>query len=168
MWNRILVPHDFSPCAERALGLATQLAQLRRAEIALLHVSNLPENMSEETFVEPASAGVAMSVGAFTTRGALARLEEIAVPLRTLGLSVATKAVTGDVADEILEAARAMKSEVLVVGTHGRTGLSHLLLGSVAERLVRRASVPVITVRSESPEAQLTAEERAAEDELDG
>jgi nucleotide-binding universal stress UspA family protein len=67
-----------------------------------------------------------------------------------------------------LRAARELRSDLIVVGTHGRTGLSHFWLGSVAETLVRLAPVPVLTLRSESPEAEPTREERQAEDELSG
>ena len=77
-------------------------------------------------------------------------------------------AVTGDVADEIIDVAKQVSAEALVVGTHGRTGLSHLLLGSVAEKVVRGASVPVVCVRTHAPEARSTREERDAEDELAG
>jgi nucleotide-binding universal stress UspA family protein len=56
----------------------------------------------------------------------------------------------GPTVDEILNAARETSADVIVIGTHGRTGLPHVLLGSVAERVVRRASCPVLTVRSES------------------
>jgi nucleotide-binding universal stress UspA family protein len=79
-----------------------------------------------------------------------------------------TKAITGEIADEILAAAQDLEADVLVVGTHGRTGLAHLVLGSIAEKVVRRAAVPVVTVRSLSPEAEPTKEERDAEDELTG
>lgn len=168
MWKKLLVPHDFSPCAERALHLATELARLHHAEIALLHVSELPANLSRDSLVQPARAGAAVTADSFTTQGALKLLDELAKPLRAGGLSVVTRAVTGDITDEILDAVKAMKSDVLVVGTHGRSGLAHLLSGSVAEKIVRRASVPVITVRTESPEAQPTPEERALKDELDG
>jgi nucleotide-binding universal stress UspA family protein len=92
----------------------------------------------------------------------------IAEPLRREGLVVLTKAVTGTFADEILAAAQELATDVLVIGTHGRTGLSHFWLGSVAEELVRRASIPVLTVRFPSPEAEPTMEERDAEDELAG
>lgn len=167
MWKNILVPHDFSPCAVKALRVAVDLARVHRAAITILHVSDLPENVTADTVVSPPGEPRALPVAEYTTRGARTRLEEVAEPLRRQGLSVLTKAVTGDIAKEILLAAQT-DTDVLVVGTHGRTGLSHLLLGSVAERVVRGASVPVVTVRSLSPEAEPTNEERDAEDELAG
>ena len=149
MWKKLLVPHDFSPCAERALRTAAGLAKVHGASLALVHVSNLPENLPP-------------------THGARERLEEIAAPLRREGFSVATFAVTGKVTEQIVTLARHVEADALVVGTHGRRGLSHLLLGSVAESLVRVATVPVVCVRTSAPDAAPTREESAAEDELSG
>ena len=168
MWKSILVPHDFSPGADRALRVAVDLARVHGASISILHVSDLPEGLTGDTVVEPPREHSSLAGADYVTRGALRRLEGIAQPLRRAGLTVRTKAVTGDVADEILGAARKLDTDVLVVGTHGRTGLSHLVLGSVAENVVRRASVPVVTVRSVAMEAEPTSEERDAEDERAG
>ena len=168
MWNNILVPHDFSPCADRALHLAMELARVHRAGVTLLHVSDLPADLAGDTFIEPPGEGRALVIADYATRGALRRLEMIAEPLRREHLDVTTKAVTGAPTDAILGAARDLGADLLVVGTHGRTGLSHWWLGSVAEELVRRAAIPVLTVRFPSAEAEPTVEERAAEDELAG
>jgi nucleotide-binding universal stress UspA family protein len=168
MWKNILVPHDFSPCAERALDVAAELAAVNGAAIAILHVSSLPANLSGDTRLQPAGEETTLRVDEYTTRAAIKQLEAIAEPLRRERIAVITRAVTGDVTEEILAATRALNADVLVVGTHGRTGLAHLLLGSVAEKLVRHAPVPVVTVRSRAPEAQPTDEERAVEDELTG
>jgi len=81
---------------------------------------------------------------------------------------VATFAVTGEVTAQIVTLARQVEADALVVGTHGRTGLSHLLLGSVAEKIVRAAAVPVVCVRTSAAEAAPTREESSAEDELSG
>jgi nucleotide-binding universal stress UspA family protein len=168
MWKNILVPHDFSPCADRALHVAVELARVHRSAVTLLHVSDLPDDLADDAVVEPKEEGRAWVVADYATRGALRRLEMIAEPLRREHLAVTTKAVTGACADEILGAAHELGSDLLVVGTHGRTGLSHFWLGSVAEEIVRRAPMPVLTVRFPSPDAQPTVEERAAEDELAG
>lgn len=168
MWKILLVPHDFSPCAARALRTAIELAKVHGAELALVHVSELPANLPPDTLVTPADAAGPLRVDDYTTRGARQQLEAIAEPLRREGLAVRTLAVTGDVADEILTVANEIGAEALVVGTHGRTGLSHLLLGSIAEKVVRRASVPVVCVRTHAPETRSTREERDVEDELAG
>jgi nucleotide-binding universal stress UspA family protein len=168
MWKNILVPHDFSPCAERALGLAAELAKAQEAALWLLHVTELPENLARDTPVQSSNEKVLVPLGEYARSGAARRLEGIAEPLRRQGLSVATKAVLGTRTEAILRVAHELRSDLIVVGTHGRTGLSHMWLGSVAEKLVRFAPVPVLTVRAESPEAEPTSEERQAEDELTG
>jgi len=90
------------------------------------------------------------------------------VTLRNDGLSVETLAVTGDVATEIVSAAQAKGVDAIVMGTHGREGLSHLMLGSVAEKVIRRSEVPMVTVRWSRGQAEPTKEEREVEDELAG
>ena len=69
---------------------------------------------------------------------------------------------------QVLQHAQAVRADALVVGTPGRKGLSHFFLGSVAEKLVRRATVPVVCVRSQTAEARSTHEELEADDELPG
>jgi nucleotide-binding universal stress UspA family protein len=168
MWKKLLVPHDFSPCAERALGTAVELAKVHGAELALLHVSELPANLPFDTLVTPESTAGPLRVCDYMTQGARQRLDAIATPLRRAGFEVSTLAVTGDVAEQILALASEIDADVLVVGTHGRKGLSHLLLGSVAEKVVRGASVPVVCVRTPAGPATPTREESDVEDELAG
>jgi nucleotide-binding universal stress UspA family protein len=168
MWKKLLVPHDFSPCAERALGTAVDLARVHGSELALVHVSELPENLPFETLVTPTSAHGSVRVDDYVTDGARERLEAIAEPLRRAGFVVNTLAVTGAVAEQILALARRVNADALIVGTHGRTGLSHFLLGSVAEKVVRGASVPVVCIRNPAREATPTHEESNVEDELAG
>lgn len=166
MWKKLLVPHDFSPCAERALATAVELARVHGSELALVHVSALPANLPVDTLVTPVLAAGPLRIDEYMMRAARKRLDAIAEPLRLSGLAVSTLAITGDVAEQILALANGV--DALVVGTHGRKGLSHLLLGSVAEKVVRGASVPVVCVRTPSPEATPTNEESNVEDELAG
>lgn len=168
MWKKLLVPCDFSACSEAALALAAGLARTHGAAVALLHVSDLPPNLDADARITPPDTDRALRVDEYVTRGATERLESLARPLRDGGLRATVRAVTGDVAREILRAADDEGASAIVIGTHGRTGLSHLLLGSVAEKVVRAAKVPVVTVRLPGPEAHATDEERAAEDELVG
>lgn len=168
MWNKLLVPHDFSPCSARALGIALDLARVHGSEITLVHVSELPPNLPPDTLVTPVGATATVRVDDYTTSGARRQLEAIAEPLRREGIHVRTLAVTGDAAAEIFAAASSVGVDAIVVGTHGRSGLSHLLLGSVAEKVVRHSPVPVVSVRLHAPEATLTPEEMAVEDELAG
>jgi len=171
MWKRLLVPHDFSRCSAHALDVATALAGQSQAELTLLHVSPLPPNLPADTRVAEADGATLVSIGELLTSGAQRQLAAIAAPLKARGLRVQTLAqVTepGSPADAILRIARELESDLIVLGTHGRTGLAHLLLGSVAEKVIRGARVPVLTVRSTDEGPHATLEESLAEDELEG
>ena len=168
MWKKLLVPHDFSPCAARALRTAVELAKVHGSELTLVHVSELPANLPADTLITQGDAAAPLRVDDYTTRGARQQLDAVAEPLRSEGLVVRTLAVTGDIAAQILALANDVGADALVVGTHGRKGLSHLLLGSIAEKVVRNASVPVVCVRTHAPEATPIREETNIEDELAG
>lgn len=171
MWKRLLVPHDFSMCAARALDVAVELAVDGGAQLTLLHVSSLPPNVPRDAMVTPPGASAAVRADVLTTAGARRELEAIAAPLSARGLSVRTLAIAteaGDASTWILRVAEEIEVDAIVLGTHGRKGLSHLLLGSVAEKVVRGARVPVVTVRSVAPEAKPTREESLVEDEVTG
>jgi universal stress protein A len=168
MWKKLLIPLDFSPCAEHALRTAVELAKVHGSELVLVHVSELPANLPLDTLVTPTSGAGPVRVDEYTTRGALQTLDALAQPLRRAGFSVSTLAVTGDVAERIIALAAEVGADALVVGTHGRKGLSHLLLGSVTEKVVRGAPVPVVCVRAPAREATPTREESDVEDELAG
>lgn len=171
MWARLLVPHDFSVCADRALGLAARLAPIHGARVTLLHVCKLPPNVAADALIVPPGGGPQVRADDFVTHGTRQRLEALAAPARAAGVEVdilATASGSGDLTGEILHAASRVDADVLIVGTHGRTGLAHLLIGSVAEAILRRAEIPVITVRAGGPDSRPTLEESALEDESDG
>jgi nucleotide-binding universal stress UspA family protein len=168
MWTKLLVPHDFSLCAARALETAAELAKIHGSELVLVHVSDLPANLAPDMLVAPTKALGLVRVDDYTTRGAVQQLEQIAEPLRRQGIPVVTQATTGDVVEQILAIADRARADALVMGTHGRSGLPHLLQGSVTERVLRAASVPVVCVRVPGPLASRTNEERDIEDELAG
>lgn len=138
--RRILCPVDFSPSSERALDFAVDLAKALGAELDLLHVYQLP--------VYALPDGAMMAGPEFTTRvttesqRALTELCES----RASGVITKTHLIEGIPYREIVRMGEDLGAGLIVVGTHGRTGLRHLLLGSVAERVVRSAKVPVITV----------------------
>ena len=138
----ILVAVDFEAASLGALALARELAQPLGAEVVLLHVAQLP--IYTYPGFEPA-----VLPGAFqeVTAAAKRALDELAVKHGNLR----TVLREGDAANEILTAVEELQPRMVVVGSHGRRGLAHLLLGSVAEKIVRRATVPVVTVRAEEP-----------------
>jgi nucleotide-binding universal stress UspA family protein len=142
-WKKILCPVDFSDASRSALQVASELARRFDGEVTVFHAYPLPGYTLPEGTVLPAT-GMLQEL-AEQTDALLARWKAEAIadgaPRVSTGKSV------GEPAAEIVAAAEDGKYDAIVVGTHGRTGLAHVLLGSVAERVVRRAPMPVVTVR---------------------
>ncbi len=140
--GRILVPTDFSAHSREAQAWAADLARRYQASITLLHVYQ-PLNYLPEGYVQPSAsllADVELALG-HALDDARKQLE------LTPGLHVDTALVQGVPFAEVVQFAREGSYDLIVAGTHGRTGLRHALLGSVAERIVRKAPCPVLTVR---------------------
>lgn len=139
--ERILVPVDFSDCSLDALEYAAVVAQQAKASLTLLHV------------LEPVSYGLDFTIGHVGTREQVReswtkRLEELTSVLRAAQVPVASQLRGGLPADSILDSAQTLPCDLIVMGTHGRRGISHALAGSVAEAVLRKARCPVLTVRS--------------------
>jgi nucleotide-binding universal stress UspA family protein len=164
----VLVPTDFSPCSDGAVALAADLARLHGARLVLLHVSDVGAVDLAAT-VRPSADGPAVAVGAYVKSTAEAELR--ATALRAGLGDVGLRVEIGRPAERIVAAAAAVDADVVVMGTHGRTGLAHLLVGSVTERVVRTCSVPVLTVRPRCVPDDVdrrTAAEQLLEDESTG
>jgi nucleotide-binding universal stress UspA family protein len=138
--QRILVAHDFSETAERALDLGLDLAEKLGASVLVMHAYEVP------TYGLP--EGPAMTAEMVGQIGAAARkaLDGILSRARRPGVSVEGVLRHGPAWSEIDAVAEEMKADLVVVGTHGRRGLARALLGSVAEKVVRTAPCPVVTV----------------------
>jgi nucleotide-binding universal stress UspA family protein len=139
--ERILVPVDFSDCSLDALEYAAVVAQQAKASLMLLHV------------LEPVSYGLDFTLGHSRTREHVRetwtkRLEELASSHQHPQVSVASQLRGGLPADSILDSARTLPCDLIVMGTHGRRGISHAFSGSVAEAVLRKALCPVLTVRN--------------------
>ncbi len=140
----ILVTTDFSRDAALASDAALRLLgeDVAGAKLVLLHVYHLPYEYT-------AYGAIPTAVDYFkdVEGAAEERLVELAAPLRERGLEVVTRALEGFPPEVIVTEAEAAGADLIAMGTHGRTGLAHLLLGSTAERVVQRAGCPVLTVR---------------------
>ena len=139
--ERILVPVDFSDCSLDALEYAAVVAQQAKASLLLLHV------------LEPVSYGLDFTLGHSRTREQVReawtkRLEELASSLTVTHVPVESQLRGGLPADSILDSAQTLPCDLIVMGTHGRRGISHTISGSVAEAVLRKARCPVIAVRS--------------------
>lgn len=147
-WFRICCAVDFSEASRLAMIEAADLAKGCGAQLTLLHVHEPAVKAAAEVLVassapfDLASVDVARDLAVWKTEAE-----------RRATTAVKTAVVTGDPVSEILRYARAHGVDLLVVGTHGRTGLRHVVLGSVAERVVRQAPCPVLVVRRKEPGA---------------
>jgi len=137
--RKILVATDFSQGSDEALERAIEMAKQSAAEVEIVHVLELTEEFPFGTVYFDADYGVLYA----RVDQELSRRAE---RFRQAGLACGTKIVEGGAAAEIAKRGRDIGADLIVVGTHGRTGLAHAMLGSVAERVVRRASCPVLTV----------------------
>jgi universal stress protein A len=158
--TRILVPVDFSAHADCAVRYAATLAARFGARLELLHVVEDPIALgawSSEVYVPNLTA---LRDGMI--KDAKRRLVVYRAPLDERGIPVITTVGSGQAARAIVEYARGLACDLIVMGTHGRTGLAHLITGSVAERVVRTAPCPVLTVRDPTVDGGQAAT-RAAE-----
>ena len=139
-FKHILVPTDFGDCADHALDVAVALAQRLDAKITLLHVCELPVSayaMYAQGLYFPMDTLEAAAQKALDS--AAARLRA-----RYAGSDAILR--SGTAVDKLMDARDEVHADLIVMGTHGRHGVSRMLLGSVAEKTVRMSKVPVLTV----------------------
>jgi nucleotide-binding universal stress UspA family protein len=143
-FRRILCPVDFSPFSREAIDHAVALARRCGAEITAVFVFPLapPEGGASGAETDP---GVRATVAK--------DLSELLEPARAAGVRVALSLETGDAAEAILAKAATMSADVIVMATHGRSGLNRWVLGSVTDQVLRRAECPVLTVAPSTSKA---------------
>jgi nucleotide-binding universal stress UspA family protein len=140
--QHVLVPMDFSATAEHALAYAIALAQQLRAQLTLVHVFHLTPLVMEDaaTAMPPTLLDDLETEAHRILQASLAQVQRV-------GLQGASLLVEGSPAQAIVETAGTQAVELIIMGAHGRTGLTHLLLGSVAEQVLRQAPCPVLVTR---------------------
>jgi nucleotide-binding universal stress UspA family protein len=142
--RRILVPTDFSKFSQNALIYAAALAEKFGAEISLLHVvQDLAVFIPDMVTVAPP---IAPSLEQMTT-AVQAAFDRVIRENQLEKLSIRREVIEGTPFYEIIRFAKENAIDLIVMGTHGHTGLAHMLLGSVTEKVVRKAPCPVLTVR---------------------
>jgi nucleotide-binding universal stress UspA family protein len=145
--RHILVPHDFSETAEHALAFALDLARKLDASIILTHVYELP------TYGFPNGPAMTAEMAAHIERAARTALEGVASRVQSRAVNVGAVLRQGAPWSEIVALAKEARIDLIVMGTHGRRGFARVLLGSVAEKVVRMAPCPVLTVHGAEPAA---------------
>jgi nucleotide-binding universal stress UspA family protein len=142
--RKILHPTDFSDRSQAAFEMASALARDYAAELVVVHVDR----------PMPIFAPDGIAVAGPTEEPYEARVKLAEIRPTDPRVTVTHHLLEGDPAEQILKAARAVAADLIVLGTHGTTGLARLLMGSVAESVVRKAACPVLTVKAPFPEAK--------------
>jgi nucleotide-binding universal stress UspA family protein len=145
--QKIVSPVDFSNCAQQALNYAIELATQFKAELSIVHA-----------YEDPAAYVTPMPMSGYVGPGAElllelrkqleVRLEEWKGQVAKAGVPVRSELLEGTPYRVVLDWAKEWGADLIVIGTHGHTGLAHALLGSVTERVVRMATCPVLTIRT--------------------
>jgi nucleotide-binding universal stress UspA family protein len=150
--KRVLVPVDFSAESLRALAYAHDLVRRLRAELLILHVVDQTylAGTPELYLANPEFAKLLDE----QWRSCNAQLQRVAADLKREGLRVRSLINRGVPAQVIVNTAKRTGTDLIIMATHGRTGLAHALIGSVAEKVVRAAGCPVLTVRRAARKAR--------------
>lgn len=149
--QHILVPVDFSEPSEQALDSAIELAGKLKARLTLLHIVQPPVlGTGPDVGLGAAYADLTAQMEADAGRALEASLQRV----RQAGVVCKSTLIHGLPFQAIVDCARVQQADLIVMGTHGHTGLQHILLGSVAEKAVRLAPCPVLVTRSPEKEGE--------------
>jgi len=144
MYQHILVPVDGSSTSDRALHEAIKLAQQQNARLMLVHVLEDIWYFDNENYINYAELVDSMRTGGEKM------LKEAQEKVQQAGLTVETRLLEAKgerIANVIINEAKAYLADLIIIGTHGRSGFSRMLLGSIAEGVVRTAHIPVLLIR---------------------
>ena len=140
--QRILAPIDFTAASNASLEYAIDLAAALKAAVLVVHVYQIPMySFPDGAIITSSELAAKLSDAAQKNLDAAVHLHE------QRGVSVSAMLVSGDPPEEIVRLAQVEKADLIVLGTHGRRGLSRALVGSVAEQVLRTSPVPVVTMR---------------------
>ena len=151
--KRILVPTDFSESSERALKYAVRLGKPYKAEIVVLHVFHLKEYLALLSQRDDVDSGTANQVLEASKNGASEKLEDLVRRLGDKDVVLLPILLIGVPFEEIVRYAGEYQIDLIVMPTHGRTGLAHFLLGSTAERVISHSDCPVVVIRTRPSQA---------------
>jgi nucleotide-binding universal stress UspA family protein len=149
--SRILMPVDYSDASREAVQFACYLAKHLGAALDIVHVWDRPAYVAD-TVVVAQGGGKPKSLAEMIRENAEAEMKEFLASCQvSADVRVTSHLESGEPASTILRVAEKTGVDLVIVGTHGRTGVRHLLLGSIAEKLVRLSPVPVLTVPPPEP-----------------
>jgi nucleotide-binding universal stress UspA family protein len=144
MSKRLLHPTDFSPASRSAFERAVATAKADRGQLTLVHVISPVIPLAGEGYVSPA---VYDQMAEASRQWAQKKMDGLLARARKAGVKATGLLLEGVAHEAIVKAARARKADLIVMGTHGRTGVARFFLGSVAARVAATAPCPVLTVR---------------------
>ena len=144
-FRRILFATDLSPASAGAFRQAVGMARANEAELVIAHAYQMPDFFPTDVCV---TGTLYSDLDKKVRREAEKKLAALVEDARSQGIGARLLVLTGAPFEAIAEAARAVQADLIVMGTHGRTGASRILLGSVAARVITSASCPVMTVRA--------------------
>ncbi len=150
LFEQILVPIDFSPCSREALVMAARLAESQGASLTLVHVAPLAIATPPTGLFAEGLMDTLQEVQDQACQGALETLSRWALEVVPESVSTRLRVRSGPAGMAILELLDQGGIDLVVMGTHGRTGLPRLLMGSVAERITRLSPVPVLVARAKA------------------
>jgi nucleotide-binding universal stress UspA family protein len=144
MSRRILHPSDFSRASGAAFKKAVEMAKAGRGELMLVHVVSPVAPVAGEGYISPK---MYEEIAASSRAWAQKQLDKLVAKAKTSGVRAKGSVLEGSAHEQVVRFARSKHADLIVVGTHGRSGLAKLFLGSVAGRVVAAAPCPVLTVR---------------------
>jgi nucleotide-binding universal stress UspA family protein len=150
--RKILVPVDFSECSGAAVDYAAFLAESFGAQITLLHAWQPPADLGPflgQVAIRDPDSGKDRTLAEFVESQSRRALDGLLERVKAKGVDVEGRLEAGAARKGIIDVSESEGFDLIVMGTHGRTGLAHAVMGSVAEWVVRHAKVPVLTVRAD-------------------
>jgi nucleotide-binding universal stress UspA family protein len=144
MSRRILHPSDFSGASGAAFKKAIEMAKAGRGELMLVHVVSPVAPVAGEGYISPK---MYEEIAASSRAWAQKQLDKLVAKAKTSGVRAKGSVLEGSAHEQVVRFARSKHADLIVMGTHGRSGLAKLFLGSVAGRVVAAAPCPVLTVR---------------------
>lgn len=145
--NTILVPTDFSEGSLHAVRYAVAFAQKFHAKLHLVHVLEIPPGLTPDALVHPDLEGKMITLQNYLEKLSQEKFVRIQQYIENKGVKSTTVLAHGAPHESIVKTAEAEKADMIIMGTHGRTGLQHFFMGSTAERVVRYAQCPVTVIR---------------------
>ena len=142
--RRILHPTDFSPASRRALDKAIELAKQNKAELLLVHVNSVVAYVTGEDYT---SQALYEKLESTAKREAESGMSALIKKAQKAKIKVKSLLLKGTPYNQIARVAKSRRADLIIMGTHGRTGFSKFFLGSVAERVIATAHCPVLAVR---------------------